>query len=184
LNPLTDNAIMLKVKAGDLDRMGLLFERYHRALYNFLYQMTGQREGSEDMVQTVFYRMLKYRHTFTGSGEFKTWMYHLSRNVIKDHLKKNRQTSREYDVTEWEERIAAGTAADGPIQKKQELKLLQTAMAKLNQESREILILSRFQDLKYSEIAMIMDISEGAVKVRIHRAMNQLKNMFLKIENQ
>jgi DNA-directed RNA polymerase specialized sigma24 family protein len=56
LNTLDDNAIMLKVKAGDLDRMGLLFQRYHRQLYGFLFHMTYQREASEDMVQQVFYK--------------------------------------------------------------------------------------------------------------------------------
>jgi RNA polymerase sigma factor (sigma-70 family) len=85
LNPLSDNSIMLKVKNGDLDKLGLLFERHHRALFGFVFHMTGQRELSEDMVQNVFYRILKYRHTFRGDGEFKTWMYHMARNVINDN---------------------------------------------------------------------------------------------------
>src|ERR1700759_4883158 len=88
LDIFSDNSLMLKVKSGDLDKMALLFQRYHRPLYGFLYHMTGQREASEDMVQNVFYRMLRSRHTFTGDGEFKTWMYHLARNVVKDHYKK------------------------------------------------------------------------------------------------
>ncbi|WP_311136786.1 RNA polymerase sigma factor [Hymenobacter cellulosilyticus] len=50
--------------------MGLLFERYHRKLYSFLYHMLGRADTSEDLVQTVFYRMLKYRHTYTGEGSF------------------------------------------------------------------------------------------------------------------
>ena len=82
---------MLKVKSGDVDRMGLLFERYHRPLFGFLYHMLGgSRASSEDLVQNVFYRMLKYRHTYTGEGEFRTWMYHLARNVLADHIRKNR----------------------------------------------------------------------------------------------
>ncbi len=88
LNALTDNSLMLKVKAGDLDKMGLLFERYHRPLFAFLYHSTGQAAHSEDLVQTVFYRMLKYRYTFTEVGEFRTWMYHLARNVLNDAIKK------------------------------------------------------------------------------------------------
>ena len=66
---------MLRVKAGDLNRMGLLFERYHRELFGFLYHSSSDADTSEDMVQTVFYRMLKYRHTFTGEGAFSSWMY-------------------------------------------------------------------------------------------------------------
>ncbi|MEZ4903237.1 MAG: sigma factor [Spirosomataceae bacterium] len=88
MNILSDNALMLRVKADDLDKMGLLFERYHRPLFTFLYHSTGQRATSEDLVQTVFYRMLKYRHTFTEIGEFRTWMYHLARNALNDYFKK------------------------------------------------------------------------------------------------
>jgi len=66
---------MLKVKDGDIDKMGLLYERYHRQLFSFLFHMTRHKEVSEDIVQNVFFRMLKYSKGFTGSGEFKTWMY-------------------------------------------------------------------------------------------------------------
>lgn len=62
MNSLTDNALMLRVKTGDLSKMGLFFERYHRELFGFLYHISNSPDAGEDMVQTVFYRMLKYRH--------------------------------------------------------------------------------------------------------------------------
>ncbi|MFD2571045.1 RNA polymerase sigma factor [Spirosoma soli] len=174
---------MLRVKAGDLDKMGLLFERYHRPLFGFLYHMTSQQEVSEDLVQTVFYRMLKYRHTFTGDGEFRTWMYHLARNVLADHVQKSKRSGHQYDVADFAEKVGGGVAADEQLQKQQELDLLNRAMTKLSDEHREILILSRFQELKYDEIAKVLATTEGAVKVRVHRAMNALKTIFLRIEN-
>lgn len=174
---------MLKVKSGDLDKMALLFQRYHRALYGFLFQMTSQKESSEDMVQNVFYRMLKSRHTFTGEGEFKTWMYHLARNLLKDHFKKNKRGGNHYDSADFEEKISGGIPADEHFEKKMELKALRQAIAGLSDESREVLVLSRYQDLKYFEIAQILDISVGAVKVRVHRAVSQLKSMFAQPEN-
>ena len=109
--------MMLSVKAGDLDKMGLLFERHHRALYNFFYYMTGRRESSEDMVQNVFFRMLKYRHTFSGEGEFRTWMYHLGRNVLKDFLKKNKRSVREVELTAWQENIGGGIPAHEQLER-------------------------------------------------------------------
>ena len=176
---MTDNAIMLKVKSGDLDKMALLFQRYHRPLYGFLYHMTGQREISEDMVQNIFYRMLRSRHTFTGNGEFKTWMYHLARNVLKDHWKK---AGGSRPVAEWEDRITDEVLVDEQLEKKMELEMLQKRIASLSPESREVLILSRYQDLKYAEIAEVLDLSVGAVKVRIHRAINQLKTLYMQSE--
>jgi RNA polymerase sigma factor (sigma-70 family) len=183
LDQLTDNVIMLKVKAGDLDKMGLLFERHHRPLYGFLFHMTHQRESSEDMVQNVFYRMLRYRHTFNGSGEFATWMYHLARNVLKDHVKKNKTTAQAYNLDGLAEKIGGGPLPNEPIEKKQDWNTLHSAMTNLSPENREILVLSRFQGLKYNEIALIMEMTEGAVRVRIHRAIQSLKNIYLQIVN-
>ena len=86
---------MLNVKAGQRDSMGLLFERYHRQLFGYFYHLSGQAEPSEDLVQTVFYRMLKYAHTYQGDGEFITWMFHLARNVWADYYKKQKRLPTE-----------------------------------------------------------------------------------------
>ncbi len=171
---------MLKVKAGDLDKMGLLFERYHKPLFGFLYHSTGQRATSEDLVQTVFYRMLKYRHTFTEIGEFRTWMYHLARNVLNDAVKKNSRMSYQADVTIMSENTFSEASADIQLEKKQESEMLHLALNKLNSEHREVLVLSRFQELSYQEIAEILNTSEGNIKVKVHRAMKELKSIYLR----
>ena len=174
---------MLQVKAGQVDKMGLLFERYHRPLYGFFYHLNGAGEASEDLVQTVFYRMLKYRHTFTGEGEFRTWMYHLARNAVVDAAKKNKNSRHHADIVDWEERIGGGTLADASLQRAQDVDLLHQALARLPAPQREVLVLSRFQELKYEQIAQLLDTTEGAVKVRVHRALTQLKGIYLKLEN-
>ena|SRR5579859_4439520 len=175
---------MLKVRSGDLDMMGLLFQRYHRPLYGFLFHMTQEREASEDMMQNVFYRMLRSRHTFTGEGEFRTWMYHLARNVLKDHFRQTRRKGNHYEIGEYEERLSAGVAADEQVERKLEIKALERALGHLSPESREVLVLSRFQELKYAEIAQVLEISVGAVKVRVHRAIHQLKERYWQSETE
>ncbi len=169
---------MLKVKAGELDRMGLLFERYHRQLYGFLFHMTYKREAAEDMVQHVFYKMLKYRHTFTGIGDFKHWMYSIARNEIKDQAKKNKRHNLHDDVDEMADRIGGGAIPDEQLEKKQAKQQLYRAMEKLSDDHREVLTLNRFQELKHQEIAQILGLTEGAVKVRVHRALTELKNIY------
>ncbi len=182
MNTLTDNAIMLRVKAGDLDKMGLLFERHHRALYGFLFHMTYQREASEDMVQNVFYKMLKYRNTFTGQGEFIAWMFQIARNTLKDLGKKNKYNVQQYPAEEMAEHIGGGTSADEHLEKKQEKATLYKAMASLSDDHREVLTLSRLQELKYHEVGQILGITEVAAKTRAFRAMQELKNIYTKIE--
>ena len=174
---------MLQVKAGQVDKMGLLFERYHRPLFAFFYHSTSHSTTSEDLVQTVFYRMLKYKHTFTGEGEFRTWMYHLARNVLADAAKKNKPSAHHQDIDDWAEKIAGGTTADAGLHKEQEVELLHRALARLSADQREVLVLSRFQELKYEQIAQLLNTTAGAVKVRAHRALNQLKDIYLKLEN-
>lgn len=180
---LTDNALMMKVRNGDLDKMGLLFERHHRQLLGFLIHMTGKRELSEDLMQNVFYRMLKYRHTFRGDGEFRTWMFHVARNVIHDDGRTASRTVKQQELDGQVERISGGAMADEHIQQKHEHRALQQALSSLSAESREVLVLSRFQEMKYHEIARVMNISEGAVKVRVHRALQQLKHIYFKMES-
>ncbi len=181
MNALTDNSLMLRVRDGDLDKMGLLFERYNRPLFAFFYHMTHKADASEDLVQNVFYRMLKYKHSFTGEGEFRTWMYHLARNVLNDSVKENRSFNH-YDVNDVADRLGGGTLADEGLEKQQEKDFLHKAMSSLSEEHREVLILSRFQDMKYDEIAKVLNINEGTVKVRVHRALGELKRMFFTSE--
>jgi len=169
---------MLQVKAGDLERMSLLFERHHKTLFGFLFHLTQRREASEDMVQTVFYRMLKYRNSFTVGSNFSGWMYHIARNVLKDE---NFGLYSRYDpISAHEEQLAGGNLADDDLEKKQSRQQLYAAMAILSEGDREILMLNRVRELNYPEISDIMGISQGAARVRVSRAIEELKKIFIK----
>jgi len=182
LNSLADNTIMLKVKAGDVEKMGLLFERYNRQLYGFLFHMTYQRETSEDLVQQVFYKMLKYRETFTATGEFVHWMYSIARNTLKDQGKSLKQRIKHENTDDHADRLPGGLTPQEQLERKQSRQALHKAMEQLSDSHREVLTLSKFQELKYQEIAQILDISEIAVKTRAHRAMQELKSIYERTE--
>lgn len=184
MNSLSDNELMLAVKAGQADKLGVLFERYSKALFGFFYRMTSDKETSQDLVQNVFFRMLKYKHTFTADGKFITWMYHLARNVSADHFKKSKRFSFSRSLDLWESRIAGDSNREDQLSKEQELELLQQALEQLSFEKREVLVLSRYQELKYQEIAQILNCTEGNVKVKVHRAFNELREIFLKISQE
>jgi len=169
---------MMQVKAGDLERMSLLFERHHRALFGFLFHLTQRREASEDMVQTVFYRMLKYRNSFNETSNFSGWMYHIARNVLKDQ--KFGLNDQHDPIGANQEKIAGGTPADERLEKRQSQQQLYDAMAMLNENDRQILMLNRMRELNYPEISEIMGISQGAARVRVSRAVEELKQIFIK----
>lgn len=181
MNALSDNSLMLKVSQGELDKLGLLFERYYRRLFAFFYRLTGKTEQSEDMVQMVFERILRYKHTFKGDGQFITWLFHLARNIYADEYKKSKKLGEREELVRWEEKMIDSENTDTAFQRKEDLQLLAQALQKLSPDKREILVLSKYEELKYSEVAQILNCSEENVKVRVHRAMKELKMHCLKL---
>jgi RNA polymerase sigma-70 factor (ECF subfamily) len=175
-----DNQLMLQVKDGDLDKLGPLFERYKMPLYRYLYLKTRDGAASEDLVQNVFERIIRYRERFRPEGEFKSWIFGIAHNLAVDFLRK-RSRNRQLDRERGEENIDRKTAED-VILHEERIALLDEAMQRLREDYREVLILSRYQDLKYREIGDILGCSEIAVKVRIHRALKELKKLYHELE--
>lgn len=173
---------MLKVKAGQLDQLGLLFERYNRPLYGFFFKLTCDQEVSEDLVQNVFVRIIKYRHTYKGDGKFSTWMYHMARNLFADHYRKEKRRGYKEDVETADRYHQNEENAERSKIASEELDMLQLALNRLPEDKREILVLSKYQGMKYKDIADLLDLTESAVKVRIFRALKELKVCYEKLE--
>lgn len=169
---------MHKVKNGDLDKLGLLFERYKKVLFGFFYNMSHDAEASEDLVQNVFMRILKYREGFKGDGDFKVWMFHIARNVNFDHYKKAKKQQAE-EIDNWKDRLGDDLLnREEQLEKDESLKLLELAMQRLDAEKREVLTLSKIDGMKYKQIGDILKCSEGAVKVKVFRALQALKEEY------
>ncbi|MCP5113565.1 MAG: sigma-70 family RNA polymerase sigma factor [bacterium] len=175
MDSLADNAIMLKVKAGEVDRLGLLFERHSGPLFNFLWRMTGNREQSEDLVQDVFFRVLKYRHTFRDDAQFSTWLYRIARNAHVDLLRKRKpETTLDTD----EQLLPAPATQERDLLRDQDTALLLKALKSLPEDKRELLVLSRIQRLRSNQIAEILSCTAGSVRTRVHRAVADLRFAF------
>jgi RNA polymerase sigma-70 factor (ECF subfamily) len=180
--PFSDHDLMLAVRDGELDALGELFERHHGPLYGFLVKLTGDRAAAEDVAQTVFQRMLKYRHTYRDDGSFTAWMYHLARRCAADHFRKTNAAPAATEPTNHNDRADdAPHAADRAVARDEQA-LLHVALGRLDRDAREVLLLSRFQELSFAEIATILECSAGAAKVRAHRALKELRNIFLTLQ--
>ena len=180
---ITDHELMLAVRAGEIARLGDLFERYHRPLYGFFVRLTGQRTASEDLVQLVFYRILKYRHTYRDEGKFSAWIYHLARKVAADHFRKNAPVVLAEPGDLHEVPDCAPHAAEQAAQA-DDLALMHRALGALPLEQRELLTLHRFHHLRHEELARLFDCSVGAVKVRMHRALGALRERYFKLRQE
>ena len=169
---------MLQVRDGEVEKLGVLFERHQRMLFNFFVRLTNDRELSEDLVQEVFFRMLKYRHTFQPENQFRSWMFQIARNAHFDASRKRQREARLNSPVSGEEMVAPEPTPDQRAGRQQEIRLLQRALARLPLEKREVLLLSRVQDLNYNEVAEILGCDPGTVKVRVHRALKELRDIF------
>ncbi len=177
MKSVPDEDVMLQVRNGEVEMLGVLFDRYQAPLFNFYTKMTQDRTISEDLVQEVFLRILRYRQTYRPDTTFRTWMYQIARNTRLDQLRKT------HPETPFASEPVAPASLTDSAQQQQEGALLQSALMRLPEDKRELLVLSRFQELKYDEIARLLGCEVGAVKVRVHRALQQLRQIFLQLES-
>jgi RNA polymerase sigma-70 factor (ECF subfamily) len=172
----TDSELMRQVRGGRTAALATLFERHHARLYRYCLRMTGQGPSAEDLVQDVFMKMLKYKTTFRDDSEFVPWMFGIGRNACLAHLRRapiNSAPEEELEAT------PADGNADDDHGSEQQNELVRRALLKLPVERREVLVLSRYEFKTYEEIARTLDCSVGAVKVRVHRAIKQLREIYL-----
>jgi len=178
----TDDRLMVGVQQGRVSLLGVLFERHHRALFNFFLRLTGNRQTSDDLVQEVFLRMLRYRASYKPQRQFRTWMYHLARNVHIDRFKASRGEMGLADAPF--EPVHDAAPADEMLERASEARVLRRALLKLPADKREVLVLSRFHGLSYAEVGAILGCEVGAVKVRVFRAMQQLRRLVGELETE
>ena len=167
---------MRQVRDGVTAALATLFERHHARLYRYCLRMTGNRAAAEDLVQDVFMKMLKYKATFKDDSEFVPWMFGIGRNACLAHLR--RTADDRFADTDVETAAATDEASEDRQHDGQD-ELVRRALQRLPADRREVLVLSRYEYKSYDEIAKLLECSVGAVKVRAHRAMKQLREIYL-----
>ncbi|MEX2639937.1 MAG: RNA polymerase sigma factor [Balneolales bacterium] len=167
--PMSDNALMIEVKNGDLDKLGVV---------------TSRRDISEDLVQAVFERIIRYRSSYSGHGAFSTWIFQIARHLHADHWQKTDKRAEDGEFEHWESLQSDNVENPGENGEESDRMLLQRALKKLGDGKKQALILSRFEGFTYREISEIMGCTESAVKVRVFRAINELKEIITHLRKQ
>lgn len=166
----TDEALMTEVAQGNLDAMTLIFERYHKRLFNFFFQMLKDKDACNDMTQTVFYKAIRYRGSYKG-GQFVSWIFKIARNVFSDHYQKTKNTHHlDLDIV--------SVANDDIRDKDDTMAHLQSVLKTLKPEDKELIVMNRLQGIKYPQLAEIYDTNEGAIKVKVHRIIKKLRTVY------
>jgi RNA polymerase sigma-70 factor (ECF subfamily) len=179
---VTDNLLMEDVRGGKVEKLAILFEKHHVALFNYFLRLTGNRPVSEDLVQEVFTRILKYRTTYRGEDRFSVWMYKIARNGHIDFLRRQKETVPLED--QFEEAQSVDLIPEERVERQQEAALISRALKRLSPKKREVILLSRFQNLKYREIAELMECPVGTVKGMVHRAVQELGDIYKQLSRE
>ncbi len=177
----TDSSLMKLVQAGDIPQLAVLFERYHGALFRYLLQLSRDRALSEDLVQEVFFRVLKYAGSYDPSLAFRVWLYRMARNAYFDSLRRQHAEIASEEVNEI---MSQEPIAEELLTRKQDSAFLRQALEQLTDEKREILVLSRFHGLRYQDIALILKCEISTVKVRVYRALRELREKFCELRGE
>ena len=180
----SDHELMIAVRAGEVARLGDLFERHQLPLFGFFVRLTSDRTTAEDLVQAVFHRVLKYRRTYRDEGKFSAWLYHLARRVAADHSRRHARAPIAADPADLPDPVDEAPHAGEQTARAEDIAFMQTALAALPLDQREVLILHRFQHLRYDEIARLLNVSVGAAKVRAHRALSALRDHYFKLRRE
>lgn len=179
ISDISDEALMLKAQGGELDAIGVLYQRYSKKLFNFFLRLTANRDTSADLTQNVFYRVLKYRNSYNSQHLYKTWMYQMARNCLTDQREMN---SKHPNIHTNENVLSLILDDDTVSTQVSQDALLFKAIENLPFESKELLVMSKFQGLKYEEIAKITGDSIPNIKIKVHRTMIKLKELYFEME--
>ena len=181
-----DEDLMLRYRNEDEDAFEMLYRRYEKPVFSFIYRILMSVNDAEDLCQETFLRLVKEKKKYQQSGNFKTWIFRIAINLCRDRLRRKKfrsvrsidapGLSTNGDMNEIENALSDSAPDQIECMEKNEMKvLIQEALTKLPEKQRTVVILREYQDLKFSEIAEIMKSPVGTIKSLNHRGHKKLK---------
>jgi RNA polymerase sigma-70 factor (ECF subfamily) len=181
----SDVQLMLDVKAGDEQSFELLLRRYRTPLVNFLYRMVRDSAVAEDLAQEVFLRVYRARREYAPSAKFTTWMFRIATNLALNSVRDNRYRQSEISIDQavsvgdderrsMEVRDLTPTVEQVLVARSRSEMILR-AIDALPAKQRAAVLLHKYQELDYDEIARILECSESALKSLLFRAYETLR---------
>jgi RNA polymerase sigma-70 factor, ECF subfamily len=180
----TDAEVMLRVKAGDQSAFDYLVQKYRRPLVSFMYRMARNTAAAEDLAQEVFLRVYRSRQTYEASAKFTTWLYRIATNLAVNHARDTRHERPEVTVSLDEPDEETGTTldvADGTITaeeallRRERMAAIRSKVEALPERQKLAVIMHKYQQMDYKQIADVLKLSESATKSLLFRAYQTLR---------
>lgn len=179
-----ERELILRCQERDTDAMGTIIVQYQHWVYNIAYGILGHHQDAQDAAQDAFVSVWENIHKFQFRSRFSTWLYRIVRNKclnVIDQRKRRKTDPMEIDDSQpW---VPLDTVTpEQEVLRSEQSEILHTALGKLKESYRTILILRELRELSYEEIAEVLGCTLGRVKSRLHEARKALKAELEKID--
>ena len=180
----SDADVMLRVRAGDQSAFDYLVQKYRRPMVSFMYRMARNTAAAEDLAQEVFLRVYRSRETYEASAKFTTWLYRIATNLAVNHARDTRHERPEVQVSLDEPDEESGTTLELPdaslnveqqMVRRERMLAIRKKVEALPEQQRLAVIMHKYQQMDYKQIADVLKKSESATKSLLFRAYETLR---------
>ena len=180
----TDAEVMLRVKAGDDSAFAYLVQKYRRPMVSFMYRMAHNPAAAEDLAQEVFLRVYRSRESYEPSAKFSTWLYRIATNLAVNYVRDTRHERPENMVSVDEPDQETGLTmdvrdtsltAEEVILRRERMAAIRQRVQALPERQRLAVLMHKYQQMDYRQIAQVLKLSESATKSLLFRAYETLR---------
>ncbi len=180
----SDADVMLRVKAGDQSAFDYLVQKYRRPLVSFMFRMARNSAVAEDLAQEVFLRVYRSRESYEASAKFTTWLYRIATNLAVNHARDTRHERPEVTVSLDEQDDDTGTTLELPdahltaeqaMVRRERLLAIRSKVEALPEQQKLAVVMHKYQQMDYKQIAEVLKKSESATKSLLFRAYETLR---------
>lgn len=180
-----DAQLVALARGGDYSAYEVLVRRYQRRIYALVYNMTSNKEDTEDLVQDVFVKAYRVLHGFKGNSSFYTWIYRIAVNRTINFLHKRKRRGSSVSLDDVDQAVERDPALvelrsrESPVRDVSISELqnkLNAALQTLSEDHRTVVVMHDIQGMQHAEIASILNCSEGTVRSRLFYARKQLQH--------
>jgi RNA polymerase sigma-70 factor (ECF subfamily) len=178
---LTDEELVARAKAGDLDGFNQLVSRWERPIYALAYRTLGREEEARDVVQEAFLRAYRGLRGFKGEAKFSSWLYRITLNLCRDWSRRERrapivQVPEGTDPMDLvDEHVQPAESVEDLVARREMSAAVAKAMAELPSEQRTAILLKEYHGLTFQEIASMLDCPLSTVKTRLYQGLTVLR---------
>ena len=181
-----DEEIMMEYKAGNIDALEEIFQRYKKPILNYAFKLLSSFADAEDVVGEVFYILTSRKDQYEPRAKFNTWIYTIAHNAAIDRIRRRKRVfffwqKKDKDGSSYEELDIPDTRfmPDTLAQENDIASYVKKAIDKLPFQLKEAIVLRQYHNLSYEEISAVLNCSLSKVKILIFRAKEVLRKELL-----